>query len=190
MTEKTFTGLKSDIIQDKLIDQGIPPPSLTEDEVVYQVVELQKQWKEYVTEQTPEFIRDLYKKNLLRFEVNNEGKIVVAFYIQPLDQSLTMDHSDQIFRIGGLSTFGNDRSAVIKILARFKAEVVEKNMNIIAKTDNPTLAKYLKSMGLEELTAEECKIKYPRFVDNYLKMSPKSEEYYSEKKFYVGKPSS
>jgi hypothetical protein len=173
---------------EKSKDQDTHKP-LTEEEIISQVIELQKKWNEYVTEQTPDFLRELYRKNLLRFEIDGEGKIVVVFYIQPLDQSLPIDHPDQVFRIGGLSTSSseNNKRAVIKILAQLQTEVIQKNMNIISKTDNPTLARYLKSMGLEELTFEECKRKYPHFVDSYVKASPKSEEYYSEKKFYVRK---
>ncbi len=160
---------------------------ITKEEIVSQVIELQKQWNEYVTEQSPDFILKLYEKNLLRFELDGEGKIMVVFYIQPLNESLSEDDPQQVLRIGGLTKSSSEDSkrAVVKILNQLKKEVLQKKWNIIAKTDNDVLSKFLKNMGMEEFTFEECKQKYRNFTDLYLKMSQKREEEYLGKKFYI-----
>ncbi|MBU0998858.1 hypothetical protein KKG24_00920 [Patescibacteria group bacterium] len=162
------------------------PPS--KEEIVKQVIELQKNWPEYVAKQTPQFILELYEKNLLRLEINNEGKIMAVLYVQPLDKSISIDNPNQIFRIGGLasspSTSGT--KALIKIVRQLEKEALEKKWNIIGRTDNPIIAKYLKKLGMEELTFEECKRKYEKFLNLYLETSSKEDKnQYLNKTFYI-----
>ncbi|MFA6353383.1 MAG: hypothetical protein WCW93_00395 [Candidatus Paceibacterota bacterium] len=162
---------------------------LSKEDIIKQVIELQKQWGHYVTEQSPEFILELYKKKILRFEVDKEGKIIATLYIQPLAQSISIDDPDQVFRIGGfaISSSLNGKEAAKKILHQLETEVLEKKWNVIGKTDsdNEELIRYLKNNGMEDLTYEECKNKYPRFLDLYLKASKKREEEYYNQKFFV-----
>lgn len=160
---------------------------LNKEDIIKQIIELQKNWSQYVTEQSPLFIQELYEKNLLRFETDNKGKIIAVLYIQPLDESLPQDDPNQVFRIGGLSPSSSlsGQKALIKILRQLEKEVYEKKWNIVGKTDNSDLGEYLKEMGMEELTYEECRVKYPKFIELYLKESKKSAEEYPGKMFYV-----
>lgn len=170
--------------QNKKNAQGLE----NKEDIVRQIIELQRSWNQYVAEKPPEFILELYEKNLLRFEADSEGKITAVLYIQPLDESLPPDDPNQVFRVGGLATSSSPGSkrALVRMLHQLKIEVLGKKMNIIGRTDNSVLAEYLKDMGMEELAFEECQKKYPKFLELYLKKSSREDKMeYLDKKFYV-----
>ena len=159
------------------------------DNIIKKVIEMQKNCSSYVTEQSSELLSDLYDKNLLKIGKNEKSEIVATFYEQPLDPSMQFNDVNQIFRIGGLATFfsPDSKKVVIRILDDFKKEILQKNLNIMAKTDNPVLSRYLSRLGMEELTFEECKDKYPDFINFYVEKSLKDEKEYFGKKFYIRK---
>lgn len=158
-------------------------------QTVEKVIELQKNCEEFVTEQSSDFLFDLYKKNLLRVGKGSNGEIVATFYKQPLDVTKGPQERNQVYRIGGLSLSKSHESkkVMLQMLLELQKEVLENDQNIIMKTENPILSEYLKRMGLVELSFAECKEKYPEYLQLYIDNSSKSEDEYYDKKFYLRK---
>jgi hypothetical protein len=70
-------------------------------------------------------------------------------------------------------------------MTKVKEYLIKNNLQIIMKTENPTLAKYLIKMGLEKLSYEKCKKKYPLFLKSYINKSKKTNKYYETQEFYI-----
>jgi hypothetical protein len=148
----------------------------------------QKQCLDYVTELTKEQIRELLKAGNYFF-VEKDGKILVSGYRLPLID--TANEDEQIYRLGGLSILDfkdssiENRKNMLYLFEKIRKYFEEKNLQLIMKTDNPTLARILRSIGAEELSYNDCLIKYPKFLKAYIDKSKKSEEYYQTQNFYI-----
>ena len=157
-------------------------------ERISKIINLEQQCPEYVTVQTEEEIGELLKNDNY-FYAENNGEIVASIYKMPLLDNVPEE--DQIYRLGGLSVkdFKNttleDKKKLLELLKKLEAYFEENNCRIILKTENPVLAKFLVKIGGEELSYDECKEKYPSFLDAYINKSRKSDDYYKTQKFYI-----
>ena len=156
--------------------------------IINSVIELQRKCKKYVSEQSEDFLTDLYSRGLLKVGKNPRGEIVATFYQLPLNILLSDSDQEQIFRIGGLSTQLTPDSVkvLLKMLKDLENEIITMHKKVIATSKNATIAKYLKKVGMIEVTFEEALLRYPQAVELYLSRSGKSAEEYKSNKFFVG----
>ncbi|HEY4489759.1 MAG TPA: hypothetical protein VJC12_00715 [Candidatus Paceibacterota bacterium] len=114
--------------------------------IINSVIELQRKCKQYVSEQSEDFLTDLYSRGLLKVGKNPQGEIVATFYQLPLNILLSDSDQEQIFRIGGLSTqFTPDSVKVLlKMLKDLENEIITMHKKVIATSKNAAIAKYLK----------------------------------------------
>ncbi len=156
--------------------------------IVELIQKQQKQCSEHVTELTTEQIEDLLKQGNYFF-VKQDDKILASGYKMPLINDANED--EQIYRLGGLSILDFKNSSVeskknmLLLFQKIKEHFEKTKAQLIMKTDNPVLARVLKSMGAEELSYDECLEKYPSFLEAYIGKSEKSVEYYKTQNFYV-----
>ena len=119
--------------------------------------------------------------------MKQDDKILASGYKMPLINNANED--EQIYRLGGLSILDFKNSSVeskknMLILFQKIREHFEKTKEqLIMKTENPVLARVLKSVGAEELSYDECLEKYPNFLEAYIGKSEKPVEYYKTQNF-------
>jgi len=165
-------------------------PPIKIDETADRIIEIQKQWPELVTPKPKDEMVKLLKSDLVHLAYEN-GKVVAACYLQPLDETLPVNHPEQVFRVGGFSLERNEAVDRRKALAVMKSceEMIRKlNFKMIVKNGNPVVAGFFKRSGAEEVTYSQCQEKYPKHIGLYLKQSKKPEEYYFDKSFCVYPP--
>jgi len=158
------------------------------DNVVREIINLERNCAKYVTEQSEEEIKVLLNNdNFFIFE--RDGEIIASAYKKPLLEKT--DATDQIYRLGGLSikdakaATWQDKKLFLEFIEKLRMYIEKTNPRLIAKTDNPVIARILKQIGAEELNFDECQKKYPDFINAYLTQSSKPEEYYQTKSFYI-----
>lgn len=156
------------------------------DYVVGQVLILQKQWPEFVTECSREELIDLYKRKLLKIG-KIDDRVVATFYKKPLKDEISDSDKGQVYRIGGLATDKSKESVrvLVNLIEDLVEEVLIQGQKIIAKTDNVILGKYLKKLGMKELTFEQMEVEFPEEIELYLRNNPKTREDYLGHLFYV-----
>jgi hypothetical protein len=164
-------------------------PSLEEpDKIIDLIQEQQKQCTDFVTELTREQIEALLKAGNYFFAKKGETILASAYQLPLID---SVDKSEQIYRLGGLSVLGFRDSSIkakkeaLLLLRKIEEYVENKNSQLIMKTENPVLARVLETMGAEKLSYDECLQKYPSFLKAYINKSKKTEEYYKTQTFYV-----
>lgn len=157
-------------------------------QTVSEIIDLQKECSEYVYQQREEEVKELLKNDNF-FLIKEDGKIVVSAYKDPLLDNISDE--EQIYRLGGLSIKGfkdsklGNRKKFIGLLLKLAKYIEDKNYRIILETDNPVFARFLTEIGGERLSYEECKLKYPNFLDAYIKKLKKPESCYEGQIFYV-----
>jgi hypothetical protein len=158
--------------------------------IAERVIELQKQWPDLVSPKPKEIIVDLLKKDLVHLAYEN-GRVVAACYLQPLNDKVPLDHPEQIFRVGG---FAADRSGnvskktIFSVMKACEKQVKDRKFKAIIKNGNPVVAKFFKNVGCQEVSFSECLERYPEFAKSYLEKSNKSKEYYTDKLFCIYHP--
>lgn len=148
----------------------------------------QKECSDYVTELTKDNIERLLKEDNYFF-IETDWQILASGYKLPLLDFV--EEEKQIYRFGGLTISGYKDSSIgtkkeaLLLFKKILKHVEGENLQLIMKTWNPTLSRFLVKIWVEELSYEECLKKYPVFLKAYINKSEKKEEYYKKQKFYV-----
>lgn len=149
------------------------------------IEEMQKSWSEAVAVKSKETMADLLLQGLVPIVRGEDGAVIACFYEKPLNNE--NDKEKRVYRIGGLVS---DRSFEAKrALFDLAAQETEKFSSgfgtAIFNTRNSRIVKRLTELGWIEVTYEECRMRYPRELELYLKDSGIPEENYRNEKFYV-----
>lgn len=159
------------------------------EDVIEEVVDMQKLWPEHVTELSRDEVLDLYKDGYLKVGRKSDGEVAATLYKKPIG---TLEgesgKKEDIFRVGGLAAKKGTESAkvLVNIIGDLVEEVLINNQKLVAKTTNAVLGKYLEKLGMKKLIFEDAMSEYPDLMKIYLEDSPKDESEYYGKFFYFG----
>lgn len=156
---------------------------------IKKIIELQKlNEKNGVTVRSADFIRELFQAGEMHIVQNETEEIVACFYEELLiSPEETNKGAEQIFKFGGASVAENKEAReAFKDLLREQMEERGGKIKAISKTKKDSnMGKVLEKLGWIKLSFDECKEKYPEFLEAYLNKSSKPKEEYLDAEFYI-----
>lgn len=156
---------------------------------IEQIKNLQQECHSYVRLLTKQQIEKLLNDNHFFLVRDNEWIIQASLYKLPLLDWVTKE--GQFYRIWWLSVRGfsewklSSRKYLLRLMREFWEYVRNEDLQLIARTKNPTLSKYLIKNWLEEYLYLELEEQLPDIIWAFKSFDWINEENYEKQKFYV-----